>query len=89
MQCYGNVATSQLANPKLYESFKAGGRAGDYPQAYREGYVSGWEDALTAQAQGVEQDTAEYWDRASTYVLANDASRALPSSEAVFQYNNS
>ena len=89
VQCYFNATGSQPADSGLYESFKADDGATGYPQAYREGYVSGWEDALAAQAQGVERDTAEYYDRASTYALAYDASHAFPSNEAVFQYNNS
>ena len=89
MQCYGSGDDSQQPNSDQYESFKAGGGAGNYPEAYREGYVSGWEDALAAQAQGVKWDTAEYWDRVSTYAMAYDDSHAFPSNEAVFQYNNS
>lgn len=62
IQCFGGGDGSQRPAPEQYENFKAGGGADGYPEAYREGYVSGWEDALAAQAQGVKRDTAEYYD---------------------------
>ena len=69
------------------EDYKAGGGAGEASEAYRAGYVAGWEDALAAQREGVKPDTDEYFQRESFVEI--DPSHDFPSEQATFQYNNS
>ena len=95
-QCYWYANGSEGLNQETrgsfreqYESFKAGGGADYNSQAYREGYVIGWEEALAAQREGVEQDTDEYWGLASATTAISGEAHNFSSDKAMFQFNNS